>query len=151
MKNEKTLPPEVLAALVEAAMPVEPPEGLKGKIMARAGFSMPAHHAITIMDDQGWIPVSDLLQIKLLFVDEKADSVSLLLKGKAGASVPPHKHSRYEECLVLQGDVEVGDLKMGPGDFHCVSTGIDHPEIFTRHGALVYLRTAIADCPIPLR
>jgi quercetin dioxygenase-like cupin family protein len=153
MKNDNhELSKDVLDALLAGTPPLTPPPGLKAKVMARAGFSMPANQSITARVTDGWLRVSDLLEIKLLFVDEKADSVSFLLKGQAGAAVPSHIHSHYEECLVLEGDVQIGDyLSLGPGDFHCAGPHQPHPVVSTRHGTLVYLRTAIKDSPIPLR
>jgi quercetin dioxygenase-like cupin family protein len=151
MKKE-LIPTDLLNELLAATTAVAPPASLKAKVMARAGLNMPAKRAITVKDAEGWQALTELLQIKLLFVDEQADSVSFLLKGAPGASVPAHEHSRYEECLVLEGDVQVGDeFTLGPGDFHCVGPNQPHPVLSTRHGTLVYLRTAIADCPIPLR
>jgi quercetin dioxygenase-like cupin family protein len=151
MKTE-LIPADLLDALLDTTKPVAPPGSLKAKVMARAGLSMPAKRTITLKDAEGWQTLTELLQIKLLFVDEKADSVSFLLKGAAGAAVPAHGHSRYEECLVLEGDVQVGDeFTLGPGDFHCAGPNQPHPVLSTRNGTLVYLRTAIADCPIPLR
>lgn len=151
-KDTDTLSEEVLAALLSTTRPVEPPAALKAKVMARAGVSMPVQQNITIRDHAGWMELTPLLSMKLLFVDERADSVSFLLKGKPGAAVPPHTHSRYEECLVLEGDVQVGDyMELGPGDYHVAGQGHDHPVLSTRNGTLVYLRTAIRDCPIPLR
>jgi anti-sigma factor ChrR (cupin superfamily) len=151
MKKSTVLDQAILASLLDAAAPVQPPASLKNKVMLRAGISMPANKPLTISDKQGWLTLTPLLDIKLLFVDEGADSVSYLLKAKPGAAVAAHEHSGYEECLVLEGDVWIGDdVQLGPGDFHCAGPNQSHPVLSTRGGTLVYLRAPIKDCPIPL-
>jgi anti-sigma factor ChrR (cupin superfamily) len=150
MKDSETLPSELLSALLEAGIAATPPPGLEARVMARVSASMPATHDLIVKDGEGWMQLTPLLKMKLLFVDEHADSVSFLLKGAPGAAVPPHGHSRYEECLVLEGEIQVGDLRLGPGEYQCVGSDVHHPVISTAAGALVFLRTAIRDCPIPL-
>ncbi len=148
--SDEVLNPEMVAALLDATQPVTPPPGLKQKIMTRARFAMPSAKPITLLQHEGWLPLTPLLSIKLLFVDDSADSVSFLLKASPGAAVPEHKHTNYEECLILEGQVKIGSLVLGPGEYHCVSSAQEHPVISTDTGALVYLRTSIRDCPIPL-
>ena len=151
MKNsDEVLSADLVAALLDATQPVTPPPALKQKIMMRARFAMPAAKPITLMQHEGWLPLSPLLSIKILFVDDSADSVSFLLKAAPGGAVPEHKHTNYEECLILEGQVKIGPLTLGPGEYHCVSSAQEHPVISTDTGALVYLRTSIRDCPIPL-
>jgi anti-sigma factor ChrR (cupin superfamily) len=151
MKDSDPLPPDMVSILLDAGTDMTPPPGLEGRVMARISASMPAHQDIVLKDGEGWIQLTPLLKMKLLFVDEVADSVSFLLKAEPGAAVAPHHHSRYEECLVLQGEIQVGDgLRLGAGEYQCVGSDIHHPVISTATGALVFLRTAIRDCPIPL-
>jgi anti-sigma factor ChrR (cupin superfamily) len=150
MTDSERLPPDIVALLLEAGPGAPAPAALEARVLARAAASMPAHHDITIKDGDGWIQLTPLLKMKLLFVDEYADSVSFLLKGEPGAAVPPHNHSRYEECLVLAGEIRVGNLRLGAGEYQCVGSDVQHPVISTESGALVFLRTAIRDCPIPL-
>lgn len=150
MIDRERLPSDIVALLLDAGASAAPPTALEARVLARATASMPAHNDITIKDGEGWIQLTPLLKMKLLFVDEYADSVSFLLKGEPGAAVPPHSHSRYEECLVLSGEIRVGDMRLGAGEYQCVGSDVQHPVISTDTGALVFLRTAIRDCPIPL-
>ena len=48
----------------------------------------------------------------------------------------------HEECLVLEGDLIMGDLKLLPGDFHLAAKGSAHPSATTVSGCLLYLSTS---------
>lgn len=150
MTAKDLIPADIVAILAEAAPEALPPRRLKNNVLARIRASVPATHVRTLKKRDGWFFVTPLLRVKILVVDEHADSVSFMLHGLPGAVVPGHAHSRYEECVVLEGTVRIGELRLGPGDYHCISSGKEHPVISTLTGAVVFLRTAIRDCPVPV-
>ena len=50
-----------------------------------------------------------------------------------------HFHNEgHEECLVLEGDLTMGDLKLLAGDFHLAAKGSSHPAATTMSGCLLY-------------
>jgi hypothetical protein len=52
---------------------------------------------------------------------------------------PAHFHAEsHEECLVLEGDLIMGDMKLLPGDFHVAAKGSTHPAATTRSGCVLY-------------
>jgi ChrR Cupin-like domain len=60
-----------------------------------------------------------------------------------GATYYSHLHDQgHEECLVLEGDLIMGDLKLLPGDFHLAAKGSTHPPATTMSGCLFYLSGA---------
>lgn len=44
----------------------------------------------------------------------------------------------YEESLVLEGDLLIGDLKLGPGDYQVAMLGTSHPLTRTVSGSLCF-------------
>ena len=52
-------------------------------------------------------------------------------------------HADDEECLVLEGEVSVGDLRLRAGDFHVAARGSQHPRLESRPGALLLLSHAL--------
>ena len=46
-----------------------------------------------------------------------------------------------EECVVLEGEVWLGDVFCRAGDFHFAPAGLRHGAIRTEAGCLLYVRT----------
>ncbi len=69
---------------------------------------------------------------------------SYLLRFAPGATISSHPHDRVEECLVVEGDISVGDLRLTAGDYHVVGPDQVH-EPRSEHGALLYIRGEIRD------
>jgi len=44
-------------------------------------------------------------------------------------------------CFVLEGDAALGDVTVGPGDFHLARAGSVHGDVTTRAGCLLLIRT----------
>ncbi|RYG10146.1 MAG: cupin domain-containing protein [Burkholderiales bacterium] len=56
-------------------------------------------------------------------------------------SIPSHRHSRDEECVVLQGALRIGSqLVVAAGGYHVARAGVLHAPITTEEGALIFLR-----------
>ena len=60
-----------------------------------------------------------------------------------GASVPDHGHALDEDCLVLQGEMFLGDILLRTGDYQLAPSGGSHfgetsdvGVLFFFHGAL---------------
>ena len=96
----------------------------------------------TIQPDEGeWAPFSPKVSIKVLRRD--VDTQSYLLRLEPGAVVLPHVHSHDEECMVLEGEVRIGELVVRQGAYHLAPRGIAHEPIRSERGALLFLRGAI--------
>jgi anti-sigma factor ChrR (cupin superfamily) len=72
-----------------------------------------------------------------------ADVVSMLVRFAAGASVADHGHALDEDCLVLQGEMFLGDILLRTGDYQLAPAGGTHfgetsdvGVLFFFHGAL---------------
>lgn len=72
-----------------------------------------------------------------------SDVVSMLVRFAAGASVPDHAHALDEDCLVLQGEMFLGDILLRTGDYQLAPAGGTHfgetsdvGVLFFFHGAL---------------
>lgn len=121
----------------------DPPAGLWEKIET-AIEGQAQTFVTTIRSAEGdWQPLAEGIEKKSLFVDQDLDCESFLLRFAPGANLSGHSHSMAEECLLLEGDMSIGELRLTAGDFHVISAGTEHPEISSRNGALVYVRGEI--------
>lgn len=64
-----------------------------------------------------------------------------------GSSFPAHDHPSDEECICLQGEVNLGGTVIKAGEFHLAPRGLPHGKVTTKEGCLLYVRCA-ADCAI---
>lgn len=88
-----------------------------------------------------WHPSSDGVDVLPLRGDSEV--VSMLVRFAAGASVPDHAHALDEDCLVLQGEMFLGDILLRSGDYQLAPAGGSHfgensdvGVLFFFHGAL---------------
>lgn len=60
-----------------------------------------------------------------------------------GSRVPVHSHTQEEHCLVLEGEVRIGEHIMRSGDFHVALPGTAHEDFRTTTGCLLFIRAEI--------
>ncbi len=136
-----------LEALDPVGETVDPPTGLWDRIadaLDDGDAAAPEIGATTIRSgEEGWFGWGPGVEKKVLHVDRAAGFESYLLRMAAGARLPAHEHGATEECLMLEGEITIGDLRLAAGDYHVVAAGTGHPEIISETGAVAYLRTEI--------
>ena len=87
-----------------------------------------------------WLPTEDTgVAYKLLFADPGRGTVTTLVRMRPGSRIRSHRHLGVEQCLVLEGDVSSGAVRMTAGDFNCSLPGTVHEELVTDKGALLLL------------
>lgn len=71
-----------------------------------------------------WSPTSPGARVMSLCGDTQV--VSMLVRFDAGAAVPDHHHALDEDCLVLEGDMFLGDILLRAGDYQLAPQGGSH-------------------------
>ncbi len=141
--EDQSLPPEVELAMFEALAPADLPDrrraAMKQRVLARAraGAQLTTIHA----HEGEWKTFLPKVSIKVLRKTE--DTQTYLLKLEAGAILLPHDHPMDEECIVLEGEVRIGDVVARAGDYHLAPQGRAHDPIVSETGALLFLRGAV--------
>jgi anti-sigma factor ChrR (cupin superfamily) len=122
------------AELLEALAPIEPGTMRARSMLARIeeGIAAPAPASFLTVHraEGGWHPIAPRVSEKRL-VDRPGMC----------ASLPPHDHPTAEECVVLEGEVWLGDVHCRAGDFHLAPAGLRHGALRTEAGCLLYVRT----------
>ena len=85
------------------------------------------------------------VSIRRLFVDSDRNQFTGMVRMAAGASYPRHVHNGAEECLVLEGDLHVGDLVLHPGDYQRAPAGSLHGVQSTEGGCLLLITSSLHD------
>lgn len=128
--------PEISAS----AVPGELRQRLRQRLDTRLGDSLRRHAGLLTLRgrDGTWSELKSGVRTKLLWQAEGGSSV--LIRLDPGATLPMHRHRFLEEGIVLSGGMQIGDLDLGPGDYHVSAPGSRHDRIGSREGCLTYLR-----------
>jgi quercetin dioxygenase-like cupin family protein len=128
---------EMLLAVAPQAPPRETADRIKARVRRRV---QPAAGFITLRREEGWQPFVGGTQMKVLHDD--GCSLSWLVRMPAGTELPAHRHDDgVEECLVLDGEVIVNEVRYSPGDYVLAPRGSEHYSVRTDTGALFFLRS----------
>lgn len=140
--------PALLAQLVQAVAPAplaaDAQTRIKRHLLRRiAGEQMPLHKTV-LPGEAGWEPLGPGLTMKRLH--ESGGILSYLVRLAPGAVLAAHRHPVDEECVVLEGEMLIGEHRVGAGGFHLGRAGLLHDRICSGEaGALVFLRGAVPE------
>lgn len=137
------LPESVTELMAESVAPQALPAGsgerIRRQLLQRVRADACGTPSDTIRSDEGgWHLVRPKVQMKVLRRD--SDTVSFLLRLEAGGEIPAHDHQIEEECMVLEGEVTIGELTLSAGDYHLAHRGQPHGKLWSSRGALLFLR-----------
>jgi hypothetical protein len=131
----------LLLDMTEVAPPPARAQALRARLVEQAHASARMlENTITVYAEAGeWQPVTQGVRSKKLYSD--GGGRSFLLRLDPGAVLPTHAHDSDEECLVLEGEVQIAGLRMGPGDYQLACSGSSHAQIASPTGALLFIRS----------
>lgn len=134
---------EILSAELSARIkPAQVDTAVSARIKQKV---MSGIRPVTQRAAEDWTEITPLARTRVLFVDQQQGCQISLLQLSAGASLDGHYHKLDEECLVLEGEFNIGDLTLKKGDFHLVRKGSFHQDAYTETGCTLYLRHEIQD------
>lgn len=141
----------LLESVAPLQIPPEKSEALRRRLETRAAQSVRDHAGLLTVRARtgGWRKVKAGIRAKPLWRGTAGNSV--LLEFAPGTALPVHRHRWTEEGIVLRGGLQMGELELGPGDYHVSPAGSRHAPIRSRQGALAYLRgTSLGQTPSAL-
>src|ERR1700734_674897 len=135
--SARPLPP----ALPPAELPQSDRDSLHDRIMQRTRDDAPAGTATTRAADMRWLAVGPGVEVKVLRSDPGRRDQTVLIRMQPGAVVVGHGHTQEEECWVLDGEIFIGEHRLGQGDMHVARRGAVHAPIHAPGGALLLIRS----------
>ena len=100
--------------------------------------SAPASRTVRA-EDGVWEEITPGVERKTVHVDPGAGKVSYLMRMRAGAALPRHRHSADEHCVLLEGRLRIGELSFGPGGFHYMPAGVTHGRLHAEEDSLFFI------------
>jgi anti-sigma factor ChrR (cupin superfamily) len=159
---------DVVSALAEAPGSDEPAPAIRARLLLRAADDAKSAGAPRPADPRvwhQWQPDSigselfvqraadgvwentgvDGVLVRRLFVDHDRNQFTALIRMAPGASYPRHIHNGPEECLVLEGELHVGDDVLRAGDYQRAPAGSRHAVQRTEGGCLLLINSSLTD------
>ncbi len=128
--------------LVLAGPEVEPPAGLRERVLAKARGTSYTKLAEA---ERAWLPAGvPGVELCQLWLDAANERQTILIRMEAGAALPHHEHGGTEECYVIRGDLRDGDLLLRAGDYIRFERGTRH-SIFSQAGCLLLVNSSLHD------
>ena len=148
--NDGRLPRRLRDALASAVRPTELSaerrERLRRRILERAR-DQTSEGTRTLRAAEGeWIEIQPFVEVRELCRDDASGMHTSLVRIRPGGVIPAHRHERAEECIVLEGEFQIGAHTLCAGDVHIAAAGSWHEQVSSRNGALVLLR---GEYPLP--
>lgn len=146
-RPEDSFDPPLIAGIA-SALQAAPPNasqraGMRARVLERIRQKAPAGTVMQRASEAEWIAQGDLIRIRVLREDCEAGNHTLLIRMRAGAQIPGHSHTQEEECLVLDGEIEIDTHVLAAGDMLVTSPGASHGQILCRRDALLLVRSEI--------
>ena len=85
-----------------------------------------------------WEPFAPGIRRRLLW--QAGDACAYLARAQVGAAVPAHAHHNDEECLMLEGELFLGDILVREGELQLAPAGLHHGLVQAASDCLVYIR-----------
>jgi anti-sigma factor ChrR (cupin superfamily) len=152
-RSKKTRPaaaaldPAIAQQMAAAVQPAElsqaDRDAMHGRIMRTIRDGAPPGTVTTRAADMRWVAAGPGVEVKVLRVDRERNDQTVLIRMQPGAEVVGHGHTQEEECWVLEGEITIGDHRLGRGDMHVARPGALHAPIHAPHGALLLIRSEV--------
>jgi hypothetical protein len=91
-------------------------------------------------NNENWVEVIDGVFKRELWSDSVW--VSRIYRLEPGVLIPGHSHLLDEECMMLQGEVFLGDILLRAGEYQLAPAGSLHGEVCSDVGATLFVRGA---------
>jgi anti-sigma factor ChrR (cupin superfamily) len=148
--RQSVLDLELIEALADAVAPVElssqQRDRMRTRILKRAATTAPSGTK-TLRNAEGeWEAMCPGISFKILHVEPTSNTRSMLIRMEPGSHVPVHSHTQEEHCLVVEGEVAIGEHIFRAGDWHIAMPGTMHSDFSTKTGCLIFIR---AEIPTP--
>jgi quercetin dioxygenase-like cupin family protein len=132
------------AALVPAPLDASRRDALRRRVLASAREAALAGTHTVRAEAGDWRALLPRVDVKVLHRDPNSGRQTALYRLQPGAELPAHPHHDDEECYVLSGEVNVGDIYLRAGDYHHAGAGSLHPPMRSGPGALLLLTQTLA-------
>lgn len=88
-----------------------------------------------------WLPFAPGIALRPFRAE--GDVMSMLARFEPDARIPAHRHGLDEHCVMLEGDLFLGDVLLRRHDYQLAPAGSEHGELHSDVGCLLYFHGAV--------
>jgi anti-sigma factor ChrR (cupin superfamily) len=136
-----TLLARMAADLKPAALSASEKDAMHERILRKIQQEAPEGTFTIRAADMQWMSAGPGVEVKVLRKDVERNDQTVLIRMQPGSVVVGHRHTQEEECLILEGEIFIGDYRLCAGDMHVARPGVVHAPITAPHGALLMIRS----------
>ncbi|HEY4308662.1 MAG TPA: cupin domain-containing protein [Pirellulales bacterium] len=94
---------------------------------------------------RNWRPVAELEGIVLqrLGYDRDDRRITALVHMTPGSVLPAHTHAEGEQCVVLHGELSIGEERLSAGEYRYWKPGESQPQQVAEHGCLLLISSPL--------
>lgn len=130
----------IASAIAPEELSIEQRTRMQARVMER--IAAPANTTTVRGAAVEWRQRWPNVWVQQLHVDA-AGMQTTLVRMAPGSVIPPHDHGHAEECLVLDGEIRMGDFYVRRGDLHIAHAGSRHAALESPAGALLMIRNVL--------
>jgi quercetin dioxygenase-like cupin family protein len=143
LRGECTIDGVALSALdlqLRAATPAEPvlASASGAMVYVRNSGRADFHSQVLRERDALWEDFGPGIRRRVVW--QQGQESCYLARAEAGAYVPPHGHHVDEECLMVEGELFLGDILLREGEFQLAPAGLEHGRVQAASETLLYVR-----------
>ena len=139
------LDPQIAQRMAAAIAPAEltqaDRDALHQRILHRIQDEPPPGTMTIRAADMQWVSAGPGVEVMVLRMDSERRDQTVLIRMQPGSVVVGHRHTQQEECWIVEGEVFIGEHRLGKGDMHIATPGVVHAPIRSPHGALLMIRS----------
>lgn len=129
----------IATSLSATELPLAQRNSMRERINARVSLLQAADQAVEA--GVGWEAFWPNVWVKVLRQDARNKTQTALLRVLPGGVVPARAHTQDEECLVLEGEVFIGEHRISQGDLHVAGPETRYRDITSQTGAMLMMRS----------
>lgn len=97
----------------------------------------PVQGRVAMRAQAHWRALAD--GVEVLPLHQVSNVLSMLVRAQAHAPLADHEHTLPEDCLMLSGDLFLGDCLLRQEDYQMAPVGVDHVDVYSDTGALFFV------------
>ncbi|GJM15772.1 MAG: hypothetical protein DHS20C13_10990 [Thermodesulfobacteriota bacterium] len=138
---------EIMEDVTYSTEPRKEPRGLEDKLFTKIQKERDVAEKETgylfVRENQGdWVEVVDGVKVKQLYEDPARKYSTVLVKMDPGSTFPDHVHAEAEECYIIEGELSMGGMTFGKGDYIRADAHSVHESISTVTGCFLLIQAS---------
>jgi quercetin dioxygenase-like cupin family protein len=139
----------VAAVLAQRIEPVAPQPCIRETLLRKIAPAEGGSIEFSFQANETWTETRfPGVRLRMLRMSRDLGIFTALVRMEPGAVYPAHDHAMGDDCFVLQGELQVGDVLLRAGDYQYAPAGTCHVEQRTATGCLLLITAPLSELSV---